>query len=844
MSYLISIQARTFRFISYGLIFVLACVISPSVAYNNDAVSWESLPGLAVDIAINSNGQTYITAPDGTPWRWAAQEKRWSRMSGRFTRIAAAEDNHPWAVNNEGELLRYNGLWWEIKNKNVTDVAANSRGDVFIVMNNGDIKHWYALRSEWRPITGSAKRIALGNDGQPWVINSEGKVQSYDGKNWRVYSNTIARDIAIGGEDTQVIVDSTGALLRWDKLKEKWSKVDGIDAVKLSAVTPSGDIWAVSENGEIIINGELASNADKGKAKTPKALVYKAPSIRAIVKRASSPKATVVTATGLKGKTPTSAITQITSEPTFNGPAINPITVTSRGAINFVNTRQTAASLAIGGDGSVFALTAGGSILRWSNSANKFADFPGALIRIAVDKEGHPWGISALGRVFRHTGKQWKQLLNLTASDISIGYDGTILIVGISGRIFKLNDGLTGFYPVTGNNVALVAVAPDGTPWAVRTDKQVQRCDSSPCKLFPQKAQSISIGPDGSVYIISESKKLMRLDHISDSFKLVSVPGYPSLEDVAVGPQGFPWVTSSDDLTLASKFFERDEGGDSVIAAMTPAGGTVGTGSTLPVVSTEVSGVTFSKNMKFQNITHTSPIGTGDFNILEVGNDGSIWLAVLIAADNRYEKYNESRNRFEPVSFWFATNNVSETAMSFDLTSNGDFWGISNLTNVYRVRGQQAVDFTKNGLGLPEVLSVGGDDTVYVVYGTTLYSKAANSNQFKKFSNDNDVKFVTAGSASDVWITNTANQVQQWNGSAFENRPVGKTQLAESVKASSGGAVYIVEAGIPYKWNGTNNSFDKINNIQLTADGEAAIEADGRLWLVSETDNTVKRAKD
>ena len=849
MRYLISIQTRLFWLFLVAQLCFFASVIAPSSVYSAEKIRWKSLPTLAVDISINSDGQAYIAALNGTPWRWDKQEQRWRRMSGKFTRIAAAEDNHPWAINAESELFRYNGLWWERKHEGVADVAANIQGDVFITMDNGDIKQWYALRSEWRSINGSAQRIAVDSAGQLWIVDSEGKVQSYESKNWKNYSNIIAADIATSGENDQIIVDSIGFIRRWDPLAEQWHKVEGITAVNSVAVTPSGDIWAVLESGEIIINGDLVAEVEQAKLREPKAVIPKAPTFRPPTEQASIPKASVVIAPTLNapaiegGTVPTAAITHEASVTTFNGPAVDPATVTSRNPINFINTRENAASLAIGAEGSVFALTEGGTLLRWSNGLNGFTDFPGSLVRIAVDSKGNPWGISSLGRVFRHTGRKWQQILNVTASDIAASYDGSVVIVDSSGRLFKFNDTQQTFNAIFGNNAALVALEPDGTPWTVRTDKLVQRCNTSPCKRYPQKAQSIAIGPDGSVYIVSESKKLMHLDRLKDTFQLISIAGFPSIENVAVGPEGYPWVTSSDQVTLASAFFERDESGDALLAAITPEGGTVGTGVTSSVVSTEIATITFSKNMKFKNINNTLSIGGGDFNILEVGNDGSIWAAVLAAAGNKYEKYNENRNRFEAVPFWFATNNLTETTLSFDVTSNGDFWGSSNGTNVYRVRGQQSIDFTKSGVGFPSILSVGGDDTVYVVYGTSLYSKAENSNQFKKFSNDN-VRFVSAGSGGNLWITNVADQVQQWTGSRFENRPMGQIQLAKSVKVGNGGTVYIVEAGVPYKWNATNNSFDKINNIQLTMDGEIAVEADGRLWLLSETDNTLKRAKD
>ena len=65
------------------------------------SVKWNRLPGTAVDISVNSQGQAYAVAPNGTPWRWDAIEQRWRKMSGDFVRISAAEGNRPWAINSD-----------------------------------------------------------------------------------------------------------------------------------------------------------------------------------------------------------------------------------------------------------------------------------------------------------------------------------------------------------------------------------------------------------------------------------------------------------------------------------------------------------------------------------------------------------------------------------------------------------------------------------------------------------------------------------------------------------------------------------------------------------------------
>ncbi|MBL4720277.1 MAG: MmgE/PrpD family protein, partial [Alphaproteobacteria bacterium] len=51
------------------------------------------------------------------------------------------------------------------------------------------------------------------------------------------------------------------------------------------------------------------------------------------------------------------------------------------------------------------------------------------------------------------------------------------------------------------------------------------------------------------------------------------------------------------------------------------------------------------------------------YRVRSGGHPSDIIAAVLAAAGNKYEKYNENRNRFEAVPFWFATNNLTETTL-------------------------------------------------------------------------------------------------------------------------------------------------------------------------------------
>ncbi|MEQ8285935.1 hypothetical protein [Thalassospira sp.] len=829
------------------------------------SVNWTRLPGTAVDISINSQGQAYIVAPNGTPWRWDALEQRWRKMSGDFVRISAAEGNRPWAINAQGVVFRYNGLWWESKDTEVVDVAADALGNVYIAKVNGEIKKWNPLRSEWRTLEGQAYRIALDMAGNPWAVTRDGSIRTFNGKDWTTVPGR-AIDIAVGANDTVVIADAEGRIRVWNSLQRSWQVLAGVDSVTAAAAAPDGGPWAVLADGSIMATTLLVA-PEQIKTEQGRAPEARAPTVVAPVDTAPAAVASGISAEPLSTTTtvapspqvaPVAAPVQIarplTAAPvspetgapqngaktvapgTENTATLDPVAVTTDENITFVNTQKSASTLAIGRDGSVFGLDAAGNILRWSNTRKRFESFPGTLIRIAVDAQGNPWGISTLGRVFRHTGNLWKQIPNATGSDIAIGADGSVVIAGANGNLSKLNDTMTRFDRIPGQGL-LVAVAPDGTPWTIRSDNLVQRCASTPCEVFSQKAKSISIGPDGSVYVVADSNFLMRLGTDGKNFDVIQTPGHTP-QNVAVGPNGYPWVVTTSTLALASTFFERNEQDDRTIAAST-AGDTTGSGSTAAVVDVPSNNAfTFTKNFAFE--TFVTNLNTIEEFV--VGQDDGVYVygSSQNQGPNPFLKFNSTQKKFEEVSLSF-----NQDLRNIDIASDGSIWTTEN-GSIYRLSSTGSIKRTYSVTsGSIESLSIGIDNTVYVVISNTLYHLKPGTNAFTKFNND-DVSKVAVGRAGDLWIMDSNNIVQQFTGTKFENRPLGQSVNANDIGAGTDGSVYISALDnsqyVLKKWNATNNSFDTVKNA---TPNRVDVASDGRPWIANTSSSTdVKRAKD
>lgn len=827
---------------------------------------WTLLPGQVVDVSINDAAQAYAVSTTGEALRWRAADQRWSKMTGKFVRITGAEGNHPWGVTEQGVVMRFNGLWWEIKGTKVADVAGDAVGNVFIAGTDGRIQKWEPLSGNWRTMTGQAARIALDDAGAPWVVAPDARIYRFSDGKWQAMPGR-ARDIAVGSDGTAIIADAEGAVRAWRNAEQQWAAMPGIGGVIAVATTPNGGAWAVRDDGSlhatVLIRRDDVVADVPDQAPQPLAPQVQAPGIFAPSVVAPGIQVNPVTASAPRAETSQAPETQATtpsaSSVTAGGNAgasqggpsksVSPsgggggsgdaASRTAQEELVFTDTRGTAARIEIGKDGSVFALITGGTLKRWSNERNRFEDFPGQLVRLSVDNSGNPWGITGLGRVFRHNGQTWKQIFGTTASDIAIGGDGTVVTADAESALARYNP-TSGRFDRIGGRGLQVAIAPDGTPWTIRSDNVVQRCDVDPCKTVGQLARNISIGPDGSVFLVSTNDQLLRKRPGSDNFVRVLVPGHVP-DDVAVGPQGFPWVVTNAGKVLSTKYFERDEAGDRTLALKTSSD-TSGTGATAAVVASENSSAfKFTKNLKFDGFKSSDPDANfGFFNGLAVGQDDS----VFIHNNSDVFEFNSRKEKFEALDTTFPAS-IADVSTDAD----GIIWGLSSSApaTVYRIKGSQVKSYTvisTSSSDTPRNMAVDGDGTIYAAVGSKLYRKLPSSSTFKEFSDDS-IRYVTLAAGGDIWILNNSFIVQQWTGSKFENRPKGTGQSGVDIAGGADGTIYIADSNNNLmKWNAANAQFDDINTT-LDFD-QVGVTSEGRPWGAdtSTSGENIYRAKD
>lgn len=557
-------------------------------------LEWTKVRGTAQDISVGANGETFVVGEDGVVWRWRREGSGWSRRSGIVQRIAVDPKGSHWGVAENGRTYRMSGLWWKQIDDLAQDIAIGGDGTVIKSNQDDTLARWDKFSGRWRPIAGTGKRIAVGPKGNPWVVKANGTLARYDGREWQTLPGQ-ANDIAISPDGSAYIIDASG-VSRWDDKNNLWIAVpDTVGGIAIS-VGLGNHPWYVNSAGEIYASS-LFSIEEKE------------------IDEASSD--TFVEVESEEGKSEENLALRRSASA-----ANDPAAITSNEPIVFTKVKGSSAiDIAIGAEGSVFSLRSDSVLSRWNNQRSKFQNFPGTLIRIAVGPDGFPLGINTAKDIFRHDGDDWKNIKG-KAEDIAIGADGTVIISDTEERLLRLNSSMTRFERISGKGDKL-AIAPDGSPWVIRKDGKIFRCDTDPCTRLRRTGRDIAIGPDGSVFMVSQDNKLFIFDSEKNNWKRILVSQSPI--SVAVGPQGRPWFADTKNNVYASTFFKRDESNDAVVARLTKKPTVV---SSSIFISASTSSFTFTKNLKFDEVSigaaTTDNIGIGiDDSVLIVGDGGS-----------------------------------------------------------------------------------------------------------------------------------------------------------------------------------------------------------------------------
>jgi tectonin-like protein len=780
---------------------LLICFFSVSIFADESKSSkalqleWTKVRGVAQDISVGANGETFVVGVDNVVWRWRREGSGWSRRSGKIQRIAVDPKGSHWGINEDGQTYRMSGLWWRQLDDRAQDIAIGADGTVIKTNQDDTLARWDKFSGRWRPLVGTGQRIAVGPKGNPWVVKADGTLARYDGREWQTLPGQ-ANDIAIGPDGSAYIIDAS-SVSRWDDKNNLWTAVPDTTGGIAISVGLGNHPWYVNSVGAIYASSLFSIKENEIEIEETSSDTF----ADAVTEEADAEEILAIRR----------------SNSVVND---DPAAITSDEQIVFKKVKGSAVDLAIGAEGSVFALQSDSVLSRWSNQRSKFQNFPGTLIRIAVGPDGFPLGINIDRDIFRHDGKDWKNIKG-KAEDISIGADGTVIISDAEERLFRLNNAMTRFERISGKGDKL-AVAPDGSPWVIRKNGQIFRCDTDPCTRLRRTGRDIAIGPDGSVYMVSNKNQLFIFDNDEDedNWKRILISQSPIA--IAVGPKGRPWFADNKNDIYASTFFERDESNDQTVARLTNKPTEVSS-SLIPTSSK--SAFTFTKRINFQEI----PIGTASTDGIGIGVDGS----VLILADSgsRILRYNKKSKAFVDI--------LAPTGFPSSVTSDseGRVWTI-DFTEILFQKKKDGSSFTSyslpaTGVFQPPRIAIGGDGSVFAVWRTgELFKFNPSKKKFEKFISGTYRSVAVTVDGRPWVIDESTSVVKEFDGNKFV-KPGGITQLAREISIGAGGTVYIVDGkSVPfklYRWNATNKSFDKVDETA----SHVAVDPDGRPWFLN-----------
>ncbi|MCO6008665.1 DUF4157 domain-containing protein [Actinoallomurus purpureus] len=249
-------------------------------------------------------------------------------------------------------------------------------------------------------------------------------------------------------------------------------------------------------------------------------------------------------------------------------PRIGEISIDTTGGWRWVQIPGEASDIAVGGDGSVWAVTKDKKIQRLEGSS--WVPAPGGGARIAVDGSGTPWVVSADGGIWRWNGRDWtgidlggipsgknsagEQVRG--ASDIGAGADGSVWVTGrtdVDGKGHPILRWTGERWEQAGGAAVAISVAPSGLPWVADAAGGIARLNpggplGSGWGAVPGLATDIAVstGVLPTAWAIGTNKDS---DGGGNDIYAWSgqqwdrIPGRATR--IAVGPDGTPWVVDA-----------------------------------------------------------------------------------------------------------------------------------------------------------------------------------------------------------------------------------------------------------------------------------------------------------
>ncbi|MED5422418.1 MAG: tectonin domain-containing protein [Pseudomonadota bacterium] len=802
-----------------ALCFVLAGTNSPSYAQitvNHPTVNqWEKIQGAAIDIAISKDGAVAALESNGDVYRYIHSDARWQRIGQDMIRIGGGDGDSLWGIDKHKRLRRFTGTQWEAIGSGAEDFVIDGDGNAYVATNTKTLAFYAAKTSKWSSLDGTAKKITIDDKGLIWVVLSDGSIARRLDDAW-IGLNEQAVDIAADASGRVFALKSDKKLYQWNEDKSQFEVFYTAQNVQSFAVQKQ-QIWITTDRNQIFAQGHknIQQREQDG----------------------------LVTKPGGGGSTDPAEVID-------DSPII----------FELVSNSERLEDLAIGRDGSVFGLTTSGNIRRWSNGEGRFYDFPGTLERLAIQSSGLPVGIGSNDNLLEHDEEAWRQV-NLAEEliDLTLYGDGRILAVNNDERVIRLSELRTTF-TLLGTRAQQIAATKQGAYWVVDNVDRLFFCDeSASCQQKNIQASDISVGPAGSVFIVDKNAALRRYNAAEDVFDIIAQD--QQVSRVALGPGDRPWIINTDGKIYASRYFERDETKDRILATKTEATEEVTTEQ--PNVSGNNGGVQIVQSISFDQVTIPTTasgigsIGSGLIDITAGADDiviASGYDSFCKNGTGRNWVYNSLSRSFSHLDY-LQRMNVT-VGLAVDELVKADVNGTTPPTSPSPVIPSLILEWNENCTDQSVLTTyVGSVFTDPAVQSSQDFSAATFSSplddsqtpdldysadgyvfniapndelEFFKPETANDVSFfdsidfmrVGVGKTrEDIWAVSTTYNVYEFVPStdSFELRSVSADDKAQDIGVGQDGSVFIVNtSGVLKKWDETAKRFVKTNKTGVT----------------------------
>lgn len=122
--------------------------------------------------------------------------------------------------------------------------------------------------------------------------------------------------------------------------------------------------------------------------------------------------------------------------------------------------------LAVGNSSSVWGLNSGGYVYHYVNGT--FQNVPGNLVQMAVGSDGDMWGINSATSIYHFNGSGWTQIPG-SLLQIAAGNAGAVYGVNGPGNVYQFNTSTQTFQQFTNLTLAKVSVGSDGDLWGLNS---------------------------------------------------------------------------------------------------------------------------------------------------------------------------------------------------------------------------------------------------------------------------------------------------------------------------------------------------------------------------------------